>query len=227
MPSRANVPRRSSFLTAGRFPAVGTLGRALLTAVVFSLGCRNVPLLKPLDLSEPGWTLRQGQALWIPRDGAGELAGELLIATHPNGGGFVQFSKTPLPLVVAQITSNTWRIQFVAENQTFSGRGQPPTRFLWLHLAPCLLGRPAVKPVRYQNESGGALSLTNLVTGESIRGVLQVSDESRSRNPSEGSRPGVGAPSGGPVRSFGKVRTSSGEQTWNQAGATAERISRR
>lgn len=216
----ASPPRshRRSFFNGESLPANSTLGSALLILLACSIGCRTEPPIKPLDLSEPGWTLRQGQALWIPRSGANDLAGELLVATHPNGSSFLQFTKTPLPLVVAQTSGNRWRIQFVAENQTFSGHGRPPSHFLWLHLAPCLLGRHAMEPVLYQNEPGGAWSLTNLVTGESIRGILQVSGQLRSHKPSDGSQSEAGAPSCGSIKSFRKQRTSDRGKTQSQTG---------
>src|SRR5262245_41804452 len=68
--------------------------------------CRTIGVLPPVDLSEAGWTVRQGQALWQPRTGAPEIAGEILLATHPDGRQFVQFTKNPFPLVSVQTSTN-------------------------------------------------------------------------------------------------------------------------
>ena len=53
----------------------------------------------------------EGQAVWRPKIEAPEIAGELLVATHRNGETFLQFTKTPLPFVVARITTNRWLIE--------------------------------------------------------------------------------------------------------------------
>src|SRR6266436_5715904 len=89
--------------------------------------CRTAPPMAPANLSAPGWTIRQGQAVWRPKTEAPEIAGELLVATHRNGQTFLQFTKTPLPFVVARITTNRWRIEFVVDHREFTGHGQPPS----------------------------------------------------------------------------------------------------
>src|SRR5213593_2130154 len=70
-----------------------------LVSVLGCGACRTAPPLAPANLSEPGWRIREGQAVWRPKIEAPEIAGELLVATHPNGQTFLQFTKTPLPLV--------------------------------------------------------------------------------------------------------------------------------
>src|SRR6266542_4241732 len=131
-----------------RFPAIDLNSRNLsklhsLFWFVFLLGggaCRTVPHLAPANLSEPGWTIREGQAVWRPRIGAPELAGELLVAIQRNGETLLQFTKTPLPFVVARTTATHWQIQFVTGHREFSGFGQPPAQIGWLHLASCVAG---------------------------------------------------------------------------------------
>src|SRR5437762_2550749 len=113
----------------------------LCGALLLLTACRTLTLLPPADLAEPGWHVQQGQAVWRPRPDAPELAGDLLVATNLDGRTLVQFTKTPLPFVVAQATSNTWQIQWVPQNKIFSGHGQPPRRLTWLYLPQCLTGR--------------------------------------------------------------------------------------
>src|SRR5688572_11265650 len=87
----------------------------LLFWLVSALGCGACHTVSPFaaaNLSEPGWTVREGQAVWRPKTGAPEIAGELLLASHRNGETWLQFTKTPLPLVVARITTNRWQIEF-------------------------------------------------------------------------------------------------------------------
>src|SRR3954451_12755208 len=105
-----------------------------LVAILGGAGCRTVAPLSAANLKEPGWTVREGQAVWQAKKGAPEIAGEILLATRGNGRTFVQFSKTPFPLVIAQSTTNTWQAELPTQNKWYSGRGKPPTRLIWLYL---------------------------------------------------------------------------------------------
>ena len=147
---------------------LGVLALALLSA------CRTMAPLPPVNTAEPGWTIRQGQAVWRAREKSPELAGELLLATHPDGRSFLQFTKTPLPFVVAQTTANSWQIQFVPENKTFSGPGLPPKRLLWLHLPRCIVGICADENLSFDNGADGSFHFTNLRSKESLTGFLAV-----------------------------------------------------
>src|SRR5579863_3389219 len=80
-------------------------------------GCQTIPPLPAANLKEPGWTVHQGQAVWHDKKEGLELAGELLVAVNPDGRSFVQFTKTPFPMVIAQTTSNSWQIQDVRKNK--------------------------------------------------------------------------------------------------------------
>jgi hypothetical protein len=135
-------------------------------------GCRTVATLPPVNLKEPGWTVQQGQAVWRTKQDAPEIAGELIVAENPDGRSFVQFTKTPLPFVVALTTSNSWQIQFVPENKTFSGRGKPPTRLAWLYLPRCLEGQPPPRSWKWQRTENDGWRLENWVTGQSLEGFL-------------------------------------------------------
>ncbi|MCI0541113.1 MAG: hypothetical protein L0Z50_38415 [Verrucomicrobiales bacterium] len=83
--------------------------------------------------------------MWRPKRTSPEIAGELLLARNRDGRSLVQFVKTPFPILVGQTTLTNWQIEFLPRRRSFSGRGKPPARWIWLHLAGCLLG-PAPPP---------------------------------------------------------------------------------
>jgi hypothetical protein len=144
---------------------------ALLLLLPAVAGCRSLPPLPPVNLSQPGWTVRQGQAVWRPAGTTTEVAGEILVATSTNGAAFLQFSKTPFPLVVAQLSSNDWQIEFSTENKRFSGRGNPPSRLIWLWLGRMLLGEPPPKNWSWRLDNNG-WRLENRATGEAVEGYF-------------------------------------------------------
>ncbi|MEO8429449.1 MAG: hypothetical protein ABI651_20340, partial [Verrucomicrobiota bacterium] len=143
-----------------------------LLAFFLLAGCRTATPLAPVNLQEAGWNVQQGQAVWRSRRSAPEIAGELVVAMHPDGRSLVQFTKTPLPFVVAQIMIDCWQVQFVPQNKVYSGRGRRPAQLIWLHLPHCLQGdRPPrdLSWVRFENQGW---RLENRSTGESLEGYL-------------------------------------------------------
>jgi hypothetical protein len=121
-----------------RTPAANDFASAMSAAAIVFLalltGCQTGPKLKPVNLSEPGWKLHQGQALWQQKRDAPEIAGEVVLAVHTDGRAFIQFLKNPLPLVSAEVGPNGWHIDFIPQKRSFSGRGIPPRQLFWLHL---------------------------------------------------------------------------------------------
>src|SRR3989442_1149973 len=111
----------SSFLKFSNVFSLFCLGLGLA-------GCRAVPLLPSVDLAAPGWTVREGQAVWRARREAPEIAGEILMAANPDGRALVQFTKTPFPFVIARTAMDAWQIEMPTQNKRYSGRGQPPAR---------------------------------------------------------------------------------------------------
>jgi hypothetical protein len=160
-------------------PGVGVPGLELIRVELFALllvfvaaGCRTVgPPLPKVNLQAPGWTVHEGQAVWrLPRS-TREIAGEVLVATRSDGSAFVQFSKAPFPLVIAQMTSNRWQIEFPPQNRRYAGRGQPPKRLVWLYLPLVLEGRPPPENWVWREDSQGWY-LENAVQEESLRGYF-------------------------------------------------------
>ncbi len=149
------------------------LGLLFRLATVATLAaCRSRPPLAPVSLSGPGWTVQQGQAIWRSKSGAPEIAGELMLATHHDGRAVMQFTKTPLPFVVVQTTSNRWQMEFVADNRTYSGRGRPPPELAWLQLPRCLAGTQPANQWNWRTSGDDRWRLENKCTGEIIEGYL-------------------------------------------------------
>lgn len=148
-----------------------TLASLWLLAFFIS-SCRTIPPLPPVNLSESGWTLRQGQAVWRSKRDAPEIAGEILFATHSGGRTVLQLTKNPLPFVSAQTSGDDWQIEFVPERRRFSGRGTPTPRLLWIHLARALNGAKPPAPLKFEQTEPHGFTLENPKTGESISGFL-------------------------------------------------------
>ena len=153
-------------------PKLILICRVLLFSVLGSLcGCRALPPLPAANLSEEGWTVRQGQAVWRRSKGEPEIAGELLVSTRTNGEALVQFNKTPFPVVIAQKISAQWQIQAPTQNETHAGAGKPPGRVIWFRLAEALAGTSLPPPWSWRSDHNG-WSLENRNSGESLSGYF-------------------------------------------------------
>jgi hypothetical protein len=119
-----------------------------------------------------GWRVQEGQALWRPGRRYPELGGDLVVATHEDGRCLIQFSKTPIALMLAQTTGTNWLIQFPPANISLKGRGHPPTRFAWLYLHAALSGQELAPPLRFEREADGGWRLENTQSGETLKGFL-------------------------------------------------------
>ena len=166
----------------------------LVLSADLGTACRTVRPLPAVNLSEPGWAMYEGQAIWRPKRSGPEIAGELLLARSQDGRSLVQFIKTPFPILVGQATPTQWQIEFPPQHRSFSGHGSPPGRLIWLHLGACLLdnapspkdwtlerGSPApelLRPrgqVRPSNEHVAIplqFRFENKSTGETLEGFL-------------------------------------------------------
>ena len=140
---------------------------------VFAIGCRTIPPMKAVNLSEPGWNLRQGQALWRTQMDAPEIAGEILFATHPDGRTVLQFAKNPIPFVNVQTSNELWQVEFVPQQKQFSGKGSPSVRLIWVHLARALAGQSTQSPLSITNSAAGEFTFVNRSSGETVSGFLQ------------------------------------------------------
>jgi hypothetical protein len=154
----------------GQFRRWQAAALSLLTLVFGS--CRTLPPLPPVNLSEPGWTLHQGQALWRTKRDAPEVAGEIIFATNARGGSLLQLTKNPLPFVTVQTRGESWQIEFVPERRRFSGQEPPNTRLLWVHLARALNGTRPPPSLHFERNEPHGFRIENPKTGEAITGFL-------------------------------------------------------
>ena len=145
----------------------------LMTVAAAMLTACSGPRLAPVDLSAPGWRMQEVAAVWRPRREAPELAGELLLATHPSGERLVQFSKQALPLVTAQVATNGWAISSSLRAGRFGGRTRPTERVPWFQLTnlPPAAPRPASR-WRLDTTAEGHWRLNDARTGETLEGMV-------------------------------------------------------
>lgn len=135
--------------------------------------CNTLPPARPANLSEPGWVVQQGQALWQTKSDAPEIGGEILFAKNPDGRTVLQFSKNPIPIANVQTSNTLWWIEFVPQQRKFSGKGSPTPRLTWVHLARALAGDKPHEPLHFEQRSQGEFTLENQSSGEKITGFLQ------------------------------------------------------
>ena len=141
---------------------------AVMAFTPFIVGCTALPLLPPANLTEPGWTIYQGQALWRTKNDAPEIAGEFLVGLRENGQTFAQFTKNPLPMIIAQASTNHWQVEMPMQNKRYAGKGKPPKRLIWLYLPSVLAGQPPPAGWSWQQQSGDAWRLENTASGERL-----------------------------------------------------------
>jgi hypothetical protein len=156
-----------------RYAWLNLFGMSVAGWMMLGLGaCATLHSLPEVDLSDPAWTVWRSQALWKPESGRPALAGDLIAARHSNHDVLVSFSKSALPIFTAQTAGEYWRIDFVERARFYSGRGEPPKRFIWFRL-PSLFGGGAVpREWKMTGAAGGEWSILNQRTGESIRVVF-------------------------------------------------------
>ncbi|HMJ89272.1 MAG TPA: hypothetical protein VK530_05625 [Candidatus Acidoferrum sp.] len=144
-----------------------------LLVLCAGVGCHSIQPMPVANLSEPGWKVQHGQGVWRASEDAPEIAGEILFATHRDGRTVLHFAKNPIPFVNVQTSNALWRVEFVPQQKTFSGKGAPTTRLIWVHLSRALSGEKTQSPLRLKRQSQGEFTFENSSTGESISGFLQ------------------------------------------------------
>ncbi len=142
-----------------------------LAGLMFLCGCQTSKQ-SLFAAAGPGWHVQQGQALWRPERGLPEFGGDLVLAGDDAGRCLIQFDKTPLSLVSAQMTATRWLIRFPQRQMTLSGRGSGPTRFVWLYLPGALAGKSLPPSLHFERKPDGGWRLENTDTGETLEGFL-------------------------------------------------------
>jgi len=143
----------------------------LLAGCLFLCGCRTTTQ-SLFTAAGPGWHVRQGQALWRPKSGLPEIGGDLIFASDGTGRCLIQFDKTPMSMVFAQVTPERWLIRFPQQQMGFSGHGAGPTRFVWLYLPAALTGEKLPPAFHFERSADGGWKLENSRTGEILEGFL-------------------------------------------------------
>ncbi len=156
---------------AGR-SSIAVSGPVALALALLCSGCRTAPGSALFSAAGPGWRIQEGQVLWRPSTSMTELGGEVVVATHEDGRSSIQFSKTPLPLVLAQVTPTNWLIRFPARRLGFTGPKPAPARFAWLYVSDALKGRALPAGYTFQRQADGGWRLENIRSGETIQGYL-------------------------------------------------------
>src|SRR5277367_557519 len=149
---------------------VRPLAIAFLAAFLLC-GCRMIAPLPPANVSAPGWKRYTGQAVWRSDRHSPEIAGDLFVAINPDGRSFVQFTKTPFPMVIAQTTADAWQIEDPRAKRIYAFRGRPPAGLIWLQL-PASLGGKTPKKLRWTQDAQGEFRLENPSSGEVLDGFL-------------------------------------------------------
>lgn len=155
---------------------VGSLqGRAgLLLGLALLAGCRSLPPAPSLDHAGPGWSVREGQAVWRPSARADGVAGDLLLATHPDGRAVVRLTKAGLPFLEAWRAPGAWRLEFIPLHRVQGGRGSPPSRLPWLQLPAVMAGSGPTGGWTLMGGTGpeARWTLVHPRTGEQLAGFL-------------------------------------------------------
>lgn len=142
----------------------------LLAWALVGPACVTRPM-PPWDVTAPGWERRGFDALWRPDAKSAEVAGDLLVAEHPDGSRWIQFSKQGLPLVVARSDASGWEIGSPMRKRVFRGAGRPPGRIVWFRV-----GRDGAEVVadpgwRTSRDGRGGWILERTRTGERLEVV--------------------------------------------------------
>ena len=145
----------------------------VLAVVVLASGCASLPPQPAMNLSEPGWVIREGQAAWKKSPSSAEVRGKLLVALNADGRHVVQFNAASGEVVRVQSTTNFWQAQLPGNTGVLTGRGKAPQGILWLQLPEGLLGNSAEETDWMMNrERGKPWRFYHDVTGESLEGTL-------------------------------------------------------
>jgi hypothetical protein len=130
-------------------------------------GCRTMKPLPAADLKQPGWKVQEGQAIMKRNASEPEIAGEIIVATNPDGRAYVQFSKNPFPLATAQSTPKGWQVEQPTEKKFYSGHGKPPLRLILLYLPRMMAGEPPPRGLSYEKVNDG-YKIVNQKNGSSL-----------------------------------------------------------
>ena len=128
---RGQISRAAPFV---KLPAwIGLLAIGLLSA-----GCATLTPVKPVDLTQPGWSVWTGQAVWLPPDQPEAIAGDLLVASDQDGKRLIILTKPPITIFTAQTDQDTWQLNLTGQPRERRGRLPAPRQFAWFAIPDLL-----------------------------------------------------------------------------------------
>lgn len=139
-----------------------------LLIVLFLAGCRTTSPFAPLDLSQPGWTQRQYQVVWLRKPGASEMVCDVIEARNASGKTFLQVSKTPMVLATVQSEDGKWWVEYGPRPRSAKGTTPPDAAHLWVLIA---LQMQTAVDLKVESLPNQTVRWMNLKTGERIEGV--------------------------------------------------------
>lgn len=145
---------------------------SLSICLLILAGCVSSRKFSPVDFNSPGWTVKQGQAIWKPEINKPEIAGDVVLATNPDGNAFVQFSKS-FPLVTARLEPPYWTVEFATQQKRYSGKGKGPERIVWLQLLHLIESAAPGKHWQVEHPSSDSIALENRERGERLQVYFQ------------------------------------------------------
>lgn len=143
-----------------------------LLCVMLLSSCSTSVLLPEVDIAAPGWTVWSGQALWKAAAERPAIAGEIVLARHDNGDVLINFAKPPVPIFTAQSSGANWKIDFIYNQNTYSGTDGAPSRFVWFRIPSLLQSAIVPKGWQVQVAHKPVWELLDPHSGEHIRLVL-------------------------------------------------------
>jgi hypothetical protein len=138
-----------------------------LALVLLAACATTAPPVAEVPLSDPLWQVRRGQAVWKPEADQPDIAGDIVLSTHPAGGSSIQFSKT-MPILSGRISPAGWSFDLPPEDRHHSGGGDPPARIVWLQLLRALEGKKISERWTLAKPSDLFVALENQHTGERL-----------------------------------------------------------
>lgn len=154
------------------FSAARVAGAAL-SILLLAAGCSSLPPQPAMDLSGPGWVIREGRVTWHRKSADPGIPGRLQVAMHWDGRSVVTFTALSGESAVAQISTNGWQVRALGAAKFVTGRGLLPERSVWLQLPDGLLGNSAIATDWIMaRERGQPWRFYNEVLGESLEGTL-------------------------------------------------------
>lgn len=114
-------------------------------------GCRT-PKIPVIDLSEPDWQERTGQAIWKMPD-APLLSVDIHFAQSESGTSWLQLSKGGLPMATVTLNKPHWKLDGSMFGRVAQGRGTPPRQAGPAQLALLLAGRPVHRDWKVEHKA--------------------------------------------------------------------------